>query len=143
MRGISVREICAMAREIILREMDPIEADGEEFDFPTGNRPGWWISPRVPAPNAKVDLLEAWKFAEKDAEACRRVLVCDGSIGAAIRVYVDSTLWMRFWSVRFPDGKWRTAFAQQLEAREEALAELRAKALENGNLKVVRELEGD
>jgi len=140
MWGISVREVCEMARGIILREMDPIEADGEPFVFPTGSRCDSWISPEVPEFNAKVDLLEAWAVAERDASACRQVLEHNHSMGATIRVYVNSIKWMRFWSVRFPDAEWRARFAQELEAREAGLAELRSKAFRKGDLEMIEEL---
>jgi hypothetical protein len=144
MWGISVREVCAMARGIILREMDPIIADGAVFEFveaAPGSMPNFcWLSPRVPAPNARVDLLEAWDVAQRDARACRATLECDGSIEAALRVYLNTVAWVRFWSVRFPNAEWRAAFAQELEAREEALTELKAGAFRKGKFEVVEAL---
>jgi hypothetical protein len=144
MWGISVREVCEMARGIILREMDPIQADGAVFEFveaAPGSMPDFcWISPAVPEPNARVDLLEAWDVAQRDARACRATLECDGSMEALIRVYANSIKWMRFWSTRFPNAEWRARFAQELEAREEGLAELRFKAFSKGNLEMIEKL---
>src|SRR5262249_28610654 len=93
MWGLSVREVCAVARAIFLHEMDPIEADGEQFEVveaAPGSMPDFcWISPAVPEPNAKVDLLEAWDVAQRDARACRAILECDGSFEAMMTVYAN------------------------------------------------------
>jgi len=85
-----------MARGIILREMDPIQADGEVFEFveaAPGSMPDFcWISPAVPEPNAKVDLHEALKVAERDARACQTTLEWDNSTEAILRVYRNRLL---------------------------------------------------
>ena len=144
MWGISVREVCAMARGIILREMDPIQADGEVFDFveaAPGSMPDFcWISPAVPEPNAKVDLHEALRVAERDARACETTLEWDSSTEAILRVYRNTITWLRFWSIRAPQAEWRARFSRELGAREEGLAELRAKAFQKGNLEMIEEL---
>jgi hypothetical protein len=46
--GTTIREVYAVAREIILEGFDPVDATGDEFDFPCGSRPDCWISPQVP-----------------------------------------------------------------------------------------------
>src|SRR5262249_42932790 len=138
--GSTIRDGYDMAREIILAGFDPIEPDGEPFDFPQGHWPDWWVSPNVPASNAKVDLFEALSVTGKDARACEMVLERDHSMEATLRVYRNTICWLRFWSIRAPQAEWRARFARELEAREEGLAELRAKAFQKGNLEMIEEL---
>jgi hypothetical protein len=130
--GISIREAHEMARQIILRELDPIDVrGGEPFVF-DGD---------VPDPYANViDLLEAWDIAMREAQHCRYVLENEPSTEALLKVYRKTIAWLRFWSVRFPNAEWRVGFARMLEDREAALEELRSKALENGKLRMLEEL---
>ena len=82
----------------------------------------------VPKPWAQVDLAEAWQVAQVDAEACRVLLEEDYSVEAALSVYRNTIGWLRFWSVRFPNGKWRERFEIELRVREEVLNRLQEKA---------------
>jgi hypothetical protein len=144
--GGTIREVCEIARATILAELDPIpfSAQGEPFIFPRpapGSLPDFcWISPTVPDPYARVDLFEALNVAERDARACQMTLEYDNSTEAVLGVYRNTISWLRFWCVRFSKPEWRTRFAKELEAREEGLAELRAKAFRKGNLEMMEEL---
>jgi hypothetical protein len=114
-----------MMREIILNAIDPIIALGEPFRFEERepNEIG-----EVPKPWAQVDLAEAWDVAQVDAEACRVLLEEDYSVEAALSVYRNTIGWLRFWSVRFPNGEWRERFDRELREREEVLNRLQEKA---------------
>jgi hypothetical protein len=111
-----------MAREIILDLIDPVSALGEPFSFE--DREGL----EVPLPWAQVDLGKAWEVARSDAEACRLTLEEDHSIEATLRVYRNTIGWLRFWSSRWPNRKWRERFERELRVREEVLNRLQDRA---------------
>jgi hypothetical protein len=111
-----------MAREIILNAVDPITATGPRFSF--DDREPF----DVPHPCARVDLARAWTEARRDAEACRDLLDDDASLHAALRVYRNTIRWLQFWSLRFPDGRWREEFEAQLRVRVVGLNRLKDKA---------------
>jgi hypothetical protein len=123
-----------MAREIILDAIDPLIAAGPRFSFE--DREPF----AVPHPCSQVDLAEAWTEAQIDAVACRDLLDEDCSREAALRVYRNTIGWLRFWSLRFPNEKWREQFERQLEVREKGLRKLRNKAMLKFELEIVEAL---
>jgi hypothetical protein len=123
---MEVVEILNMAREQELAEIDPIDADGEPYEWPqpAKGEPGWmslnWITPSVPKPDAKIDLLRAQETAKADAGTCKSLLNHDPSIPTLLRVYRNQTDWFRFWSVRDPKPERRAlnaAWAERCEAK--------------------------
>lgn len=116
-----------MAREIVLKAIDPIIALGPRFRF-EGREPDDFYIGDVPGPCDQVDLAEAWEVAQLDAEACRVTLQHDHSLEATLRVYRNTIKWLRFWSVRCPNVEWRERFERELHQREKVLNRLRDKA---------------
>ena len=94
--GVSIREAHEMVRQIILRELDPINVrGGEPFVF----------SGAVPDPYANVvDLLEAWDLAVRDAQHCRYVLENEPS--TATLMLACRRLFQIDGSAEY-DGEWR------------------------------------
>jgi hypothetical protein len=128
-----------MARELILRVIDPIIPTGDLFKFKEREADG--ISPNVPKPWDRVDLARAWQIAQQDAQACQLVLRRDHSLEASLRVYRNIIAWLRFLSIRFPNEEAREEFERQLEERMIGLAALKARARMRFRLEMIEELE--
>jgi hypothetical protein len=126
-----------MARDIILGAIDPVIAFGPRFRFEEREPDDFYISIDVPGPCDQVDLAKAWEVARLDAEACRLTLEYDDGLGATLRVYCNNLSWLKFWSVRFPDGEWRRRFELELEARRIGLDGLGRKARARFNLEMM------
>lgn len=125
-----------MAREIILGAIDPIIANGPRFSFEDRE-----VIEDVPHPCAQIDLARAWSEAQIDARACKALLEADGSFEAALRVYRNTIGWLRFWSLRFPNERWREGFERQLEVREKAINRLWRKSKLKAELEIMQALE--
>jgi hypothetical protein len=95
----------------------------------------------VPHPCAQVDLAEAWSEAQIDARACKDLLEEDCSLEASLRAYRNTIRWLRFWSLRFPNERWREGFERQLELRERGLRRLKDKAKFRFELEMMEALE--
>lgn len=102
--GMRIREAHAMLQEMLNPFVDPIDADGAEFEL------GRWLD--VPPPDAKVDLREAWQETERQARTCQMLL--SGEVDRAVVVLKNSIQWMEFWSVRAPTPEYREMFADSL-----------------------------
>jgi hypothetical protein len=134
-----LRTEAQMARELILKVIDPIIPTGDLFRFKEWRPNG--ISEDVPKPWDRVDLAVAWQVAQQDAKACRLLLERDGSIEATLRVYRNTMGWLRFLSVRFPNEAVREQFSMALAERMMGLAALKAKARMRFRLEMMEELE--
>jgi hypothetical protein len=117
-----------LMRKAVLDAIDPMIAGGPEFEFEDRPRDERWISLEVPDSSAKVDLAVAWRVAQLDARACALVLERDHSLQATLRVYKNSLDWLRFWSWRHPNDRWRSVFERQLRDRRAGLEALRSEA---------------
>ena len=84
--------------------IDPIVADGEVFEFDG--------MLDVPAPRARVDLLEARKEAERQAKTCEMLL--EGEADRVKAVLRNSIGWLEFWRVRAPTEELRQKFGESL-----------------------------
>jgi hypothetical protein len=143
--GLTVREICAMAGAIILSEIDPIDATAEPaFDWPQaplGSQPDFcWFSPEVPDPLANVNVVEAFRKAQRDAQACKLTLEFDSSTEAAVRVLRNTIGWLRFWQIRARSPELRGWFSEQLADRLDGLTRLRERAFSIGSDEVLTAL---
>jgi hypothetical protein len=106
--GLTIREVYPMLQKMLTDGLDPIIADGEEFEL------GGLLD--VPPPNAKLNLLEAISVAERDAKTCEMLL--SGEVDRAELVLRNSIEWARFWSVRSPSLELREIFAKTLRRLE-------------------------
>lgn len=141
--GLTFREICAVATALILSEIDPIDAtDGPVFEWPTPPRDPdlCWISPKVPGPLANVNVLEAFRHAQRDACACRMTLEHDNSTEALAKVLRNTIGWLNFWKIRAKTLELRGWYAQQLELRMASLMELRERAFAKSNDEMIEAL---
>ena len=102
--GLSIREVYPMLIKLLTEHLDPIDADGPKFEF------GGFLD--VPAPNAKVNWLEAKEECGRQIKACQMLL--SGRVDRAEAVLRNSIAWCRFWSVRAPTQEQREMFAKSL-----------------------------
>jgi hypothetical protein len=114
-----------MMREIVLGAIDPLIASGPSFSFEDRD------PLEVPHPCAQVDLAVAWEVARIDAEACRDLLQEDNSLEGTLRVYANTIAWLRFWSVRFPNGEWRELFERELSLRRQTFSQIAKQTVRN------------
>jgi hypothetical protein len=103
--GLTIREVYPMLRKLITEGLDPIEADGEVFEF------GWGLG--VPPPNARVSIAEAEKACGRQIVMCQMLL--ESPVDRAEAVLRNSIEWCRFWSVRAPTPELREAFGKSLK----------------------------
>src|SRR5262245_4866477 len=89
--GLTVREIHPMLERILVDGLDPINADGPEFELGGGLL-------EVPPPNARVNVIEAKDVCGRDIKTCQMLL--EGEMDRAELVLRNSIDWLRFWSVR-------------------------------------------
>jgi hypothetical protein len=101
----TIREVYSMLIKALSDSIDPIRADGEVFEFSSGFD--------VPEPNARVNLYEAFRAAERQAKACQMMLA--GEMDRARLVSRNTEAWMRFWIVRGPTPEVREMFERSLE----------------------------
>jgi hypothetical protein len=106
--GITIREAHAMLERIITDSLDPIDADGEEFEFDD------YLA--VPGPRDRVSLIKAREECGRHIAMCQRMLEGPDPFGVmADHVSGNSEHWLRFWSVRAPTAELRDAFGESLE----------------------------
>jgi hypothetical protein len=101
-----------MVRAIVVRGLDPID---EEVEFLANV----CRLNAVPAPNARIDLLEAFAHAQRDIDRCLEMLADDPSGATFRQVEANTMAWLRFWSVREPMAVGRERAAEELRAWEE------------------------
>jgi hypothetical protein len=106
--GLTGREVYPMLQRILVEGLDPIDADGAEFEL------GGFLE--VPRPNAKVDVIEARKATERDIKTCQMLL--EGEVDRAELVLRNSIEWCRFWAERAPTAELREAFEKSLRRLE-------------------------
>src|SRR6476620_3022334 len=123
---MSVVEILEMVREQVLAEIDPIDAEGEPYEWPhpREGEAGWmslnWFTAEVPKPDAVIDLLRAWEQFKADTGTCEYLLNHDPSIPTVLKIYRNQAAWFRFWSVRASRPEQRAlnaAWAERCEAK--------------------------
>ena len=117
--GLTIREVYPMLIKLITEGLDPIDADGPEFEF------GGFLD--VPEPRAKVSILEARDECGRQIKACQMLL--EGPVDRAEEVLRNSIQWCRFWSVRAPTPELREMFRHSLSRLLEGPA---AKQMEDG-----------
>jgi hypothetical protein len=105
--GLTIRELYPMVSEAVLAGFDPIDADGDVFEF---------VGFGAPDPRNRVNLVEARKAAERDAKTCQMLL--EGPQDTAEAVLRNSIEWLRFWQIRAPTAELREAFAKSLRRLE-------------------------
>ena len=103
--GLTIREVYPMLQRMLVDGLDPIVADGPEFEL------GGLLE--VPPPNAKVNLIEARDECSRQIKTCQMLLEGEGD--GARAVLRNSIDWMRFWSVRAPTEELREMFAKGLK----------------------------
>jgi hypothetical protein len=102
--GLTIREVYPMLIKLLTEHLDPIEADGDVFEF------GGFLE--VPEPNAKVDWMEAKEECGRQIKVCQMLL--EGPVDRAEAVLKNSIDWCRFWSVRAPTPELREMFGKSL-----------------------------
>jgi hypothetical protein len=102
--NLTIREVYPMLIKLITEGLDPIDADGEEFEF------AGLLD--VPEPRAKVSIIEAREECGRQIKACQMML--EGPVDRAEAVLRNSIRWCRFWSVRAPSPELREMFAGSL-----------------------------
>jgi hypothetical protein len=143
--GFSVKEIVEMVREYVSAALDPIEAEGELFEFePDPNAPIGdldWIDTEVPKPDAQVDLITALYKSKSDLRRCKQVLAKRVPLGKLLAVMRNMIGWLRFRAVRDPSPEGREEAKRQLAEWERQIAELKVEAWKSGNKAVIRGLD--
>ena len=102
--NLTIREVYPMLIKLITEGLDPIDADGEEFEF------AGLLD--VPEPRAKVSIIEAREECGRQIKACQMML--EGPVDRAEAVLRNSIQWCRFWSVRAPTPELREMFGHSL-----------------------------
>jgi hypothetical protein len=116
-------EISMLAWRAVSDNIDPIEANGEIFSFerpPLGDGDPWppmveWLSPRVPAPDARVNLLDAKREYKRDTGICMKIWEGKPSLDELVAICRNQWAWCEFWSVRHRSEKERADFQEQLD----------------------------
>jgi len=103
--NLTIREVYPMLIKLVTEGLDPIKADGEEFEF-VGLLD-------VPDPRAKVSIIEARDECGRQIKACQMML--EGEVDRSVAVLRNSIRWCRFWSVRAPTAELREEFADSLK----------------------------
>ena len=132
---IPIWELAEMASIIASKQIDPIEATGAPFLF-QNRRPNCeailldplWINEEVPAPDADVDLIDAFEEWKRDAERAAEVLEGKPPLAKVLAIHQNHRDWFRFWAVRCPVAEAREVFARCLAEREAAMARLLERA---------------
>ena len=117
--NLTIREVYPMLVKLVTEGLDPIDADGAEFQF------GSWLD--VPDPRAKVSIIEARDECGRQIKACQMLL--EGPVDRAEEVLRTSIQWCRFWSVRAPTAELREMFGHSLSRLLEGPA---AREMEDG-----------
>jgi len=106
--GVTIKGSHAMLEKIIIASLDPIIADGDEFE--------WGGFLEVPGPRDKVNLIEAREECGRQIATCRMLLESpDPLCQLADLVSRNSEHWLEFWSVRASTPELRDAFKESLE----------------------------
>jgi hypothetical protein len=132
---MTVMEIADFIRGLLMAEADPIQAKGERFEFkkpPRDYIDFGWINPRVPAPDAAVDLFEAIEEMKRDAKACEFILNYEPSHSNVLRVIQNEISWSRFFAGRWPTPEGREAFRAMVAVHEATIRSLAARARRKG-----------
>jgi hypothetical protein len=116
-------EISMLAYKAVSDNIDPIEADGEIFSFERTRSPDgdpWpplveWLSPRVPGPDARVNLLDAKREYKRDTDICMKIWEAKPSLDELVAIARNQWAWCLFWSVRHKSEKGRAYFQEQLD----------------------------
>jgi hypothetical protein len=103
--GLTIREVYPMLIKLVTEGLDPITAEGPEFEF-VGLLD-------VPDPRAKVSIIEARDECGRQIKTCQMSL--EGPVDRAEDVLRNSIRWCRFWSVRAPTAELRDQFADSLK----------------------------
>jgi hypothetical protein len=103
--NLTIREVYPMLIRLVTEGLDPIDADGPEFEF------GGFLD--VPDPRAKVSIIEAREECGRQIKACQMML--EGPVDRAEEVLRNSIRWCRFWSVRAPTPELRETFGHSLK----------------------------
>jgi hypothetical protein len=120
--NMTYTEITAVARAIASVELDPLQGgDGDPFSFerPRSDDPFppmvEWLSPRVPAPDALVNLLDAKIEFDRDCDICLKLWKGKPSLDELVAISRNQWAWCLFWSVRHQSAKEREYFQGQLD----------------------------
>lgn len=110
---LSFAEVVRMLHAVIVSELDPIEAEGEVYEWPTKFSDDLqWLS-EPPAPDAIIDIARAQEQAIRDAKVCAYLLETHPDIPTLLRVHENSLRWFKFFAVRDPNAEARAGFASE------------------------------
>jgi hypothetical protein len=87
-----------------------------------------WLNQKVPEPNVKVNLFEAWREMKSDSKACERIMEGNPSSPMVWKVLRNQLGWARFYAVRFPTPEGRDIYSAMVEFHEAVIKALVAKA---------------
>jgi hypothetical protein len=102
--NLTIREVYPMLIRLLTDGLDPIDADGPEFEC------GGLLD--VPDPRAKVSIIEARDECGRQIKVCQMLL--EGPVDRAEAVLRNSIQWCRFWSVRAPTPELREMLGDSL-----------------------------
>ena len=113
----SAAEVVRVMRATIASMLDPIEATGEPYEWPTKFVDDLqWVS-EPPKPNAVVDIVRAMEQFGRDAHTCA-YLVSASDIDTNLRAHNCMLGWAKFFAVRAPERQHRALFASQVKRAE-------------------------
>jgi hypothetical protein len=128
--GMSVIEIARFVRTLVMTETDPIRARGKRFEFGRKISPGdpyddfHWMNAEVPAPDARLDLWQAWDEMNSDHRACEWIMAHEPTNSDVLKVMKNQLAWFRFCAVRWPTENGRKAFRGLSEIQEASITSL-------------------
>lgn len=127
---LSFAEVVRMLHAVIVSELDPIEAEGEDYVWPTkfSDDLQWLSDP--PAQDAIIDIMRAREQAIRDAKVCAYLLEHHSDIPTLLRVHENSLRWFKFFAVRDPDADARARFASEAKRADRARDRLAQQAQE-------------
>ncbi len=105
-------------------------------------RPSVDIIKWVPEPDhPDVDFEHAHRVSRHDAKLCNEILRGNPSLEEIIDVQINIYRWLRFFSIRCPDAKWRIKYLRAADTMAEEFTAARAEAatMNTRNAKIVLE----
>jgi len=96
----------------------------------------------VPEPDhPDVDFEHGWRVAVHDAKVGNEILRGNPSLDEIIDVQINIYRWLRFFSIRCPDAKWRIKYLRAADTMAEEFTAARAEAatMNTRNAKIVLE----
>jgi hypothetical protein len=130
--GTTVMEIEKFVRALLVCDGNE-DKEGPWFEF-GGKVRGLqghsfsWLNHRVPEPNVKVNLFDAWRQMKADAGACELIMKGKPNTAEVWRVLRNQLAWSRFYAVRFPTPEGREVYRSMVEFHEASIKALVAKA---------------